>query len=81
VELPQTTVVVANLDRPAILALGERYAMCGGQSGCSWRPRHLLLAGLLESQAGEVRKAFPDYDLRERLLLEEWTLLHLELPA
>lgn len=41
-------------------------------------PRHLILAGLLESQADEARAAFPDFRLTERAQLDEWVMLRLE---
>jgi ribosomal protein L11 methyltransferase len=93
--LPPADIVVANLALAPILALGARYQAAneasreaGGDSShemvgdrSAELPRHLLLAGLLESQAAEAVAAFPAYEVRERLLLDEWILVHLVMPA
>lgn len=63
-----------------IEAPGESSAEAPGEAPAGL-PRNLLLAGLLESQAAEAVAAFPAYELRERLLLDEWILVHLVMPA
>lgn len=73
--LPETDVAVANLSLPVILTLAERV---GGARGAPWRPRLLLLAGLLEEQGEQVVAAFAGYRVRRRAVDEGWLFLDLE---
>jgi ribosomal protein L11 methyltransferase len=78
--LPQTEVVVANLTLPPILALAGRFTatLSDQVDGRVWQPQHLVLAGLLTTQADEAIAAFsPVFAAQERLLLGDWALVHL----
>lgn len=82
--LPQTEVVIANLTLPPILALAERFTptLSDRVGGRVWQPQHLVLAGLLATQADEAIAAFsPVFAAQERLLLGDWALVHLVSPA
>jgi ribosomal protein L11 methyltransferase len=74
VRLPLTDVAVANVALNPIVAYGTRLQ---GEQDVA-RPRHVLLAGLLEAQADEARAAYPGYAQRRRAQEGEWVLLHLE---
>jgi ribosomal protein L11 methyltransferase len=73
--LPEADVAVANLSLPVILTLAERI---GGARGAPWRPRRLLLAGLLEEQGEPAAAAFAGYRLRRRSVDGGWLCLDLE---
>jgi ribosomal protein L11 methyltransferase len=73
--LPEADVAVANLSLPVILTLAERVA---GVRGEPWRPRRLLLAGLLEAQGEQAAAAFAGYQTRRRSVDEGWLFLDLE---
>ena len=73
--LPEADVAVANLSLPVILTLAERVA---GVRGEPWRPRRLLLAGLLEAQGEQAAAAFTGYQTRRRSVDEGWRFLDLE---
>jgi ribosomal protein L11 methyltransferase len=74
VQLPPTDVAVVNVALNPIVAYGKR--LQGEQEGA--RPRDVLLAGLLETQADEARAAYPGYAERRRAQEDEWVFLHLE---
>jgi ribosomal protein L11 methyltransferase len=76
--LPEADVAVANLSLPVILTLAERV---GGACGAPWRPRRLLLAGLLEAQGEPAAAAFAGYRVRRRSVDEGWLFLDLERVA
>lgn len=76
--LPEADVAVANLSLPVILTLAERV---GGARGAPWRPRRLLLAGLLEAQGEQAVAAFAGYRVRRRSVDEGWLFLDLEAVA
>jgi ribosomal protein L11 methyltransferase len=73
-ELPATDVAVANVALNPIVAYGQRLQ---GEQDVA-RPRDVLLAGLLETQADEARAAYPGYAERRRAQEDEWVFLHLE---
>lgn len=73
--VPPAETAVANLSLPVILILAERVA---GGCGEPWRPRRLLLAGLLEEQGEQAAAAFAGYLLRRRAVSEGWVFLDLE---
>jgi ribosomal protein L11 methyltransferase len=73
--LPEAEAAVANLSLPVILTLAERV---GGARGAPWRPRRLLLAGLLEEQGEQAAAAFAGYEARRRSVDEGWLFLDLE---
>ncbi len=73
--LPVAGVAVANLSLPVILTLAERV---GGGRGAPWRPRRLLLAGLLEEQGEQAAAAFAGYRVHRRALDAGWLFLDLE---
>lgn len=75
VSLPRADVAVANLALAPILALGRRVAPRAAEG---WRPRRLLLAGLLAAQGAEAVGAFPGYAVRRRALDRDWLFLELE---
>jgi len=73
--LPEADAALANLSLPVILTLAERV---GGARGAPWRPRRLLLAGLLEEQGEQAAAAFAGYRVRRRSVDEDWLFLDLE---
>ncbi len=73
--MPPAEAAVANLSLPVILILAERV---GGGRGEPWRPRRLLLAGLLEAQGGQAAAAFAGYRVRRRAVSDGWVFLDLE---
>ena len=76
-ELPATDVAVVNVALNPIVAYGKRLQ---GEQDVA-RPRDVLLAGLLRTQADEARAAFTGYAERHRAQEDEWVFLHLELCA
>jgi ribosomal protein L11 methyltransferase len=80
--LPQTNVVVANLALDPLLVLAERYEPNASAAGeRPWRPTHLLLAGLLESQVEQTVAAYVLFTLRERVVVDDWALVHLAISS
>ena len=75
VDLPVVDAAVANLSLPAILTLAERVR---GARGEPWRPRRLLLAGLLEEQGEQAAAAFTDYRVRCSAVEQGWLFLDLQ---
>lgn len=73
VPLPNVEVCVANLLQGPILELAARI-----QDG-PWRPRHLILSGLLADQGDEVVAALGGYTLVARQQASGWLALTLEL--
>jgi len=74
VALPAAKVVLANVALKPIAAYGRRLA--SGPAAAA--PRHVVLAGLLETQVDEARAAYPQYAERERRQDGEWVQLTLE---
>ncbi len=72
VALPEVEVCVANLLQGPILELARRL-----QRG-PWRPRRLILSGLLAEQGDEVVAALGGYDLVAREQASGWLALRLE---
>jgi ribosomal protein L11 methylase PrmA len=58
--------VVANLMRPLLLRIAETI---------DFRPRDLIVSGLLDEEADEVAAAFAPLAERRRLSLKGWTAL------
>ena len=73
-ELPATDVAVVNVALNPIVAYGKRLQ---GEQDVA-RPRDVLLAGLLQTQADEARSAYAGYAERRRAQEDEWVFLHLE---
>lgn len=94
-EWPAADVVVANLTLGPLVGLGERLPAPGGVAGGagasgtdpvsprgsgSVPPRDVIIAGLLDEQAGEAVAAFKPYLEHRRLSRDGWTAVHLR-PA
>jgi ribosomal protein L11 methyltransferase len=88
---PSVDVVVANLTLGPLVLLGERMsameaagsrpvmgggAEAGVTAGLSM-PRDVIVAGLLDEQAGEAVAAFAGYREHSRVSAEGWTAVHL----
>jgi ribosomal protein L11 methyltransferase len=67
-------VVTANIEARVLIAMAEPLARCVGPGGV------LILSGILEPQASEVRAAFPALVLEEAATFGEWIALVLERP-
>jgi ribosomal protein L11 methyltransferase len=78
VTFPAARAAAANLSLPVILRLAARV---GGRAGPPWRPRRLLLAGLLHGQGEQAAAAFDGYRVRGTESDGEWRLLDLEEAA
>jgi ribosomal protein L11 methyltransferase len=77
--LPQADAVVANLMLGPILGLAQRCSRAdAADARLRWRPRHLVLAGLLVEQGDEVVAGLPGYILCERVVLDGWVSLRLD---
>jgi len=88
---PGVDVVVANLTLSLLVALGERMAAMAesgsgpaagggpeaGGTGGARLPRDVIIAGLLDEQAGEAVAAFAGYREHMRLSVDGWTAVHL----
>jgi ribosomal protein L11 methyltransferase len=75
VPLPAVPLAVANLSLPVILKLATRIA---DQTVRPWRPRRLVLAGLLEEQGEQAAAAFRGYVVDRDDVDGDWVCLELE---
>jgi ribosomal protein L11 methyltransferase len=71
---PVAPVTVANLVRPLLLEVADRWA------GVPEQPETLIVSGLLEGEEDEVATAFASFSERRRLRLQEWSALLLTRP-